>query len=536
MERDSFAGALQRRWWVVVLTTLLGAFAGAAPVPERVADTVSSFSATHTLLLTSNDPLGVVSSDTISPSQIVLLATTGDVPKLVAEQIGYAGNPATLASQVQIDLDGGTNSLQISTNQSTPEQAVAIADGFAKILTSFLATRQDTLREQRLAASLTRLASLETQIAELSKEAITNPDDPLVKAKLDAASRRYSVVFEQFDNLQEAATTINLVTLESAQPIAIESQGLRAPGSRRSRGLFGAMAGAAIGLAAVLVLNFFDRRIRQRAQAEAILGVPVQLTIPFARKANDRGVAVRRERHDRISDTYRAMRSVLNLAHADRADLSRAPVTLVLSAGPGDGKTTASANIAAAFAEAGTRTIAINADFRRPALGKLLGVSNATGAEEDLRKDNPERVSPMVRGLRLHDERLVDRDSTPGDLARKTVQMLPSFTRKFDAVVIDTPPVSLAAEVLELLPHADTIVVMVRLGHTRIDAAAKTAETLRALGITNFLLVVIGGATDRGFNYYGYGYGRSYNQGAPRGGRPERELAQGPGPDPSDAF
>ena len=58
-----------------------------------------------------------------------------------------------------------------------------------------------------------------------------------------------------------------------------------------------------------------------------------------------------------------------------------------------------------------------------------------------------------------------------------------------------------------MLPHADTIVVVVRLGHTRIDSAAKTAETLRALGITQFLLVVIGGATDRRSTYYGYYYG-----------------------------
>ena len=521
MERDTFAGALQRRWWIVLIAVVLGGLAGAAPSPKRAADSVSTYSASHTLLLSSNDPSGLVASDTINVNQIVLLATNGDVPQKAAAILGDS-NASELASQVSVNLDGATNSLTISTNQSTPERAVKVADTFADVLTSYLATRQDDLREQRLEAALSRLQVLETEIDTLSKQVAASPDDRLVKAKVDAASRRYGIVFEQYDALQGQATSINLVTLQSAQAVGVRSEGLQAPGSRRSRGTFGMLAGAAIGLGAVLVLNFFDRRIRRRAQAEAIFGVPVQLTIPVARRSADRGVVVKRERHDRVSDTYRAMRSVLALAHNDRADKSRAPITLVLSSGPGDGKTTASANIAAAFAEAGSKTVVINTDFRRPMLSKLLGVhAPATPATPpEALEGMPLRLSPVIRGLRVHDERLTDRESTPGDLARKVAAKLPWFTATYEEVVIDSPPVSLAAEVLELLAFADAIVVMVRLGHTRIDSAAKTAETLRALGINHFFLAVIGGATDRGGgSYYSYGYSRGYTQTSPKRGR-----------------
>ena len=73
------------------------------------------------------------------------------------------------------------------------------------------------------------------------------------------------------------------------------------------------------------------------------------------------------------------------------------------------------------------------------------------------------------------------------------VRTLPWLTANYEEVVVDSAPVAMAAEILELLPVADTIVVLVRLGHTKIEAAARTAETLRALGVKDYLLVVIGG-------------------------------------------
>jgi Mrp family chromosome partitioning ATPase len=512
MQRDTFIGALQRRWWVVVVAVVLGGIAGALPSPRKAADSASTYSATHTLLISSTDPSGQITSDTISESQIVLLTTVGEVPKAVAKELGQS-NAASLAAQIQVNLDQTSNSLSITTTQAAPELAVKIADAFADQLTTYLATRQDDLREQRLSAANDRLTSLQTQIQTLSRDAAASPSDKVIQAKLDAASSRYSTVFAEADALQSEPKIISLVTLQAAEAVPVKQQGLRAPGSRTSRGLFLALIGGLVGLAVVVALNLFDRRIRQRAQAEAILGVPVQMTIPVANRPTDRGLSVRRDRHDPISDAYRAMRSVLALAHNDRADKTKAPVTLVLSSGPADGKTTASLNIAAAFVEAGSRTVAVNTDFRRPALSRAAEVVDVETSAPEALPNMPLRVSPTVAGLRVYDERLQDRDSPPGDLARKVVQITPWLKSHYDEVIIDSPPVSLAAEVLELLSVADTIVVMVRLGHTRIDAAAKTAETLRALGISNFLLAVIGGATDRGNAYYSYGYSRGFEYG-----------------------
>ena len=513
MDRDGFVGALRRQWWIVVVAFVLGFLVGAIPSPKRASDTATSYEATHTLLLTSNDPSGTVVSDTLNLNELQLLSTAGEVPKTVAAALGEP-NSAVLVSQIQVSLDGNTNSLTISARATSADRAVAIADTFADELSKFVTTRQDDVREQRLTAASERLVTLQADVESLSKQVAQHPDDRILVAKLDAATRRYSSNFEEYDTLQGQPRVISLVTLESAQAVPVKSSGLRAPRSRGTRGLFLGIVAGALGLAAIFLLGVLDPRIRRRTQAEAILGVEARLTIPGAPRTTERRIAVRRDRHDPVADSYRALRSVLRLAHGRRADQSGAPVTLVLSAGAGDGKTTATGNLAAAFVESGSRTVAVNADFRRPTLAALLDADNLASVAPEALPDMPLVVSASVTGLRVYDERLPNDDASPSELARKVVRTLPWLTSHYEDVVIDSAPVASAAEVLELLPIADSIIVVVRLGHTRIESAVRTAETLRALGVEDFMLVIIGGAgrTGEAYEYGAEGIGSVANR------------------------
>ena len=120
----------------------------------------------------------------------------------------------------------------------------------------------------------------------------------------------------------------------------------------------------------------------------------------------ERAIWVRRDRNDSIGNAYRALRSMLSLAHHDRDDTSRAPITLMISSGPGDGKTTATANLAAAFAETGARTVAVNTDFRRPSLGAVLDARSGAAHASEAPVRIPVVLSGAVKDLR------VDRKST----------------------------------------------------------------------------------------------------------------------------
>jgi Mrp family chromosome partitioning ATPase len=112
------------------------------------------------------------------------------------------------------------------------------------------------------------------------------------------------------------------------------------------------------------------------------------------------------------------------------------------------------------------------------------------------------------------------RGNTPGDLARVTARLLPRIGEIADSIVVDTSPVGATAEVLEFVPKADNIVVVVRLGHTTASTAQRSIETIRTLSRGNVLLVLVGGDASSGDQYYYYySTSRSGANGGTGGGR-----------------
>lgn len=509
MEPASILSAARRRWWVIVLLALLGGALGAVPSAEKSVDATTSFTASHTLLLSTTSVSQGLFSDPIAFNQLQLFATTGEVPRRVADKLDYADVPAALAAQVTVTVDTANAALRISTTQQSADQAVAVADGFADELVTYLAERQDTLQADRLADSLERLGALEADVADVQEQLAATPEDPILTAQLSAVTRQYEGEFELYRQLQESDNRLQLTTLERAQPIAQTSTGLSAPTSRTSRGILAGLVGALLGLAVAVLWARADKRIRTRAQAETIIGLRSQVNIPPDATIAQQGIVVLPGRHDSISDAYRTLRSVVGFVEAGLPNLDgRAPIALVLSAGSGDGKTSVSTNLAAAFVESGTRTVAVNTDFRRPALAERI-LGHRVEPPGFFAEDIPDLPLTMVlnrtsiEGLSLFD--IAGAIGSPGDLARATARLLPQMAQEFGAVVIDSSPVGATAEVLEIVPRADVIVLVVRLDHTYIESAQRTMEIIRTLTNAPLLLTLVGEAPERYDNYYDYG-------------------------------
>ena len=508
LEPASILSAARRRWWVIVLLAALGGLVGAIPSSQRSVDATTTWTASHTLLLSTTSVNDSVFSDPVAFNQLQLFAVTGEVPRRVAEVLNYPGVPAALAAQVSVEVDTSNAALKVTTSQTSAQSAVTIADAFADQLVTYLAERQDELQADRVAAALVRLEALETEITALEPSVAAAPTDQVLAAQLAALSRQYEAEFEGYRSLQVEEGQIQLTTLERAQPIAITEQGLSAPKSRTGRALLAAGVGAMAGLAVAILWSRTDRRIRTRVQAEAIFGLRSQVAIPSDGKTQQYGVVVLPGRHDMLSDSYRTLRSVVGFVEAGLPDRGgRAPVALVLSAGAGDGKTSVAANLAAAFVETGLTTVAVNTDFRRPALSERI-----LGRKPDpigfFAADLPELPVSMVtqrspiEHLSVFD--LTGAIGSPGDLARVTARMLGQLSREYAAVVVDSSPVGATAEVLEIVPRADVIVVVVRLGHTYIESATRTIEIIRTLTQAPLLLTVVGEAPERP-DYYEYG-------------------------------
>lgn len=520
MDNNNPLAAVRRRWWLVALLGAAGAAIVAVPEPASVEEQASTFVATHTMLL--NDPAAAQTNQgAVSPSQIPLLATTGEVPARVADALGADENPATLASQMQVDFDFNTGALIFTTTQASAARAEELADAFADATSSYLAQRQDRLFEERLAASIQRLADLEDDLDDITRQLATRPEDAALIAQRDAISRQYSVAFEQNQMMSSAPTSLAFTTLERAQAVEQIDRGLAAPRSRNVRGAMGLIVGLAVGAALAVLLGRVDRRIRTREQAEAIIGTRARVTIPKVRDPRRDKLIVTSGRHDPLSDAYRTVRNVVGFVQGSLEPVDRAFVTVVVSPGPGDGKTSLATNLAAAFVETGNRTIAVNTDFRRPRLSKAISDDRSSDLPftyEDLEVLAPKSLLVRSENPSLLVMDLSSIDGSAGDLVRATATTMPTLAEMSDQIVVDTSPVGATAEVLEMVPFADVILVSVRLGHTSIAAAQRTIGILRDVSTAPILLVVNSVKQERA-QYYEYTDRRSGTDGGRSLGR-----------------
>jgi len=239
-----------------------------------------------------------------------------------------------------------------------------------------------------------------------------------------------------------------------------------------------------------------------------------------------------------MSEAFRALRTALLLSQAGHPP----QVILVTSALPREGKTTAAANLAVTLAQLGDRTLLIDADLRKPGVGRLLNLNGNKYAG----------LSSYLAGVSSLDLVTVQHPAIPnlsaiptGPLPPNPADLLSShrladaiteLRTKFKFIVIDTPPVMAATDAVILSVKADGVVMVVRSGETPKEAFTRTRDLLmsvkcRLLGVV--LNAVDSSAPDYYYSYRYYPY--SYGYGA-KDSVPEAHSDAGEEPDAETAF
>ena len=507
-ETNEYLRAVKRLWPIIVIATLLGMAAAFFATPAQVSPLLRTYRATHTMLL--NGDGGQVA--TVTFKQLPLFATTGEVPRRVAAKVKWTGAPATLATQIQAAVDVDTGTFTISTAQVDPARAVLLADTFAKELVTYLAQRQDEVQGGRLAVTLKRLNELKKQATDLDTQVQGDPPNEVLKAQRDAAVRQYGAQYDQYQGLvAQAAAGIGLTTLEKAQPVPVENGGFTVPRSRKARVPLAGAVGAMLGLGLALVMDRFDGRVRDRKQAELLMGAPVVAELSTLNR-NERGLklCVSPEHQGGVAEGYRTLRTALTfLAGAESvasSDGPSAPVILVSSPSPGDGKTTTAANVAAAFAEAGSRVLVVNADFRRPKISSFFVANLEFGVGMDLATVSALTAQQVLIPTENPAVSLIDLSrvhAAPGELARVTARAVAAMRNEVDAIVIDTPPLGVTAEALEFVAVASMVLLIGRVGRTRVRSADRACELVRFIGATTVVVALTDtGHVNRGRSQY----------------------------------
>lgn len=178
---------------------------------------------------------------------------------------------------------------------------------------------------------------------------------------------------------------------------------------------------------------------------------------------------------------------------------------LVTSSGQGEGKTTLTANLGAAFAEVDKRVLIVDCDFRRPAMHKLFSIDNSVGIKEVLFDGT--KLSEAIRETEIQDLYVLTTGSKPISPAKllasdKFKEMIKVVRPNYDIILFDTPPLGLVSDVASLLKMTDLVIVATRFGETKESVLKHTLSDLDNNHETDIGLVLTGYVPSKSYDSY----------------------------------
>lgn len=525
-----------RRWWPVlavsVVLGLLVAWVTLPPQPSdagtgEMVDPSAAYRATQVLL-------GSGSGSAANFELVTLLAEQGELTNRIVERMDGRVT-ADDVEAMEITPNPNTNTLSVTTVQPTPELAAELTRAYSQELNGFLLERDRAALDQSIERVEEQLARLDVVIDEFEQEIVALPetsvDRQLLEADLALLVEEYAALQSELRGFsdQRVAAVTPFETLQDPSPVSTD---LAEAGSLSAIVRdpivwfpLAALLAGVLGVAAVLIIDVLDTRVRTRHDVEEYFGLPVVAELPrrTAKDRNERPLPVRSEPEGVTAEAVRSLRLSVLVAPTWRlsggtptgsgAVGTAAAVSehepprslLVTSALTGDGKTTLVANLAASFADAGQRVLVVDCDFRRPAVASLLGV----GAGRGLR----DLVNPQARPL---EELLVDTEVPGVQMVRSGREsgiapawflshsrtVVEQATGLADIVIFDAGPLMLTNEALSLIPSVETVVLVVRSGRVTRDQAREAVERLTRVSANIAGVVLLGSGGARRYGYY----------------------------------
>ena len=269
-------------------------------------------------------------------------------------------------------------------------------------------------------------------------------------------------------------------TIAIAAPASLPS-GPSSPHSKLSIAA-GLIGGLVIGIGAAFLLHVLDPRLRREEQLRELLDIPALARIPRERRSAKRPL-LPHEMSLAAREGYRTLRTTLTA----RGSTTRSRAFLVTGSAPSEGKTTTAIGLAIALAHGGGRVILIEADLRRPTFASLLSLDFRHGTESVLigEVDFEEALVPVrfegtslrVLAAQYAGSSMADRLSPA--IAGKLVEDAKAIA---DFVVIDSPPLIAVIDALPLAQFADEVLIVARLGHSKVSKVVELADLLTQYG------------------------------------------------------
>ena len=399
-------------------------------------------------------------------------------------------------------------------------EAAALEEAISRKRAEIVSRIANELTEAQRREQLLRAAYADQTLA-VTRDSEKSIQYDVLKREVDTNRQIYEATLQRVKEAGVAAairaSNIRIVDPASAPPLPYKPNRLLASG-------LGLMLGFLAAGGFVIMREHADRCLRQPGEASLFLGVPelgviprwrsgVKLRVYYKRKAaaaaaganghstlalNDAKPQLTAARESVELVTFQKKGSlhaesfhaaVTSLLFSGRANPG-SRVIVVTSAGPSEGKSTVSSNLAIALAESNQRVLLVDADMRRPRIHGIFHLENVNGLSDVLSQNGAGGRGWIgaVRETEIPKLSVMPSGTTAASThnllySRATGPLLESLRNEFDIVLIDTPPMAQMSDARVVAQHADGVVLVVRLGQTTRDNAVAALQRFNEDGV-----------------------------------------------------
>ena len=278
--------------------------------------------------------------------------------------------------------------------------------------------------------------------------------------------------------------------------------------------LIALLLGLAIPALVIFLLQLFRYKIEGHEDVARLTKLPIIADVAIASNTakGKADIVVHENQNNQMEEIFRSLRTNLQfMLHEGQK------VVLFTSSTSGEGKTFTAANLSVSFGLLGKKVILVGLDIRRPRLAELFGINDHRhGITNLLVKDAPtaadvqEQILPS--GVNKNLDLLMAGPIPPNPaelIARSSLEeIIKALKDKYDYIMIDTAPVGLVTDTLQIARVADASIYMCRADYT----PKSNFELINALAnekkLPNMAMVLNGiDMSNKKYGYY-YGYGR----------------------------
>ena len=502
-----FLKAVRRRWLLVLACFVLATVVAYVLSPEEPAEPVGAgYEASLTLIPSPEVTTGV------NLHLAAHLATGPDVARLAGDELPSDVQPTGAVSAL---VSSEAGSLGITVVDADPRKAGILAEAYAAATIKFMQSSTTQSHEEALEAARAELDEIKKSLQDLEDQLEDDPGNVVVQAQINTESTRYGIVFQRVQDLLSAdAAPEPLQVLGTAEVTEIASGGIQAPTDRRARALLAGAVGLLLGLGLALTADRLDTRLRERDDVEDAFGLPVLAEIPKVNRRDraDHALITALKPDSAAAEAYRSLRSAITLVSQsrqsgsleDRSHHGTPQVLVVTGAEGSEGKSTTVVNLAAAVAETGRSVLVIDCDFRKPEAHLFLDARPGSGLADLVTGDFSGYLDQIVRSTSVRGVDLVtsiEPVRNPTTIVSRLSGIIADARGRADVILIDSSPLLMTSDAVDVLRYADAALVACRVGRTTYGKATRARRLLQRADVTLLGVVLSGTAKSRGTPY-----------------------------------